>query len=92
MLKTMKINQQVIKGILENNGIYVVITDNGYQALELLEKKTFDAVLMDINMPEMDGYTATWLIRQQYGADQLPVIAFSATADNEETAKAAGIN
>ena len=87
-----EINQQVIKGILENNGIFVAITDNGYQALEMLEKKSFDAVLMDINMPEMDGYTATWLIRQQYGASQLPVIAFSATADGEETAKAAGIN
>ncbi len=92
LVENNEINQQVAKGILENIGIIVTIAGNGYQALALIEKESFDVVLMDINMPEMDGYTATRKIRQKYGMKQLPVIAFTATGVDEEAARAAGLN
>ncbi len=74
------INQLVAIEILQEAGYMVDTADNGKKALEMLEKKSYDAVLMDIQMPIMDGYTATRLIRQQKKFDHLPIIAMSAHA------------
>nr|WP_319495250.1 response regulator [uncultured Desulfobacter sp.] len=88
------VNQQVAIGILESNGFVVDIADNGVLALEAVQKKAYDAVLMDINMPEMDGYTAGRKIRQLPGFKTLPIIAMTANAmtGDRENALAAGMN
>ena len=89
-----EVNQQVAKGILENNGFVVDLADNGVLALEAVQKTKYDAVLMDINMPEMDGYTASREIRQLEGFWDLPIIAMTANAmtGDREKALAAKMN
>ncbi|MEO5332734.1 MAG: response regulator [Magnetococcus sp. YQC-5] len=73
------INQQVAKELLERVGIVVVIANNGREALRRLNESTpFDMVLMDIQMPEMDGYAATAQLRSDARFAQLPVIAMTA--------------
>ncbi len=75
-----EINQLVAKEILQTAGYTLDIANNGQEALELLEKNTYDAVLMDIQMPIMDGYTATKHIRAQQQYAKIPIIAMSAHA------------
>ncbi len=75
-----EINQLVAKEILQTAGYTLDIANNGQEALDLLEKNTYDAVLMDIQMPIMDGYTATKHIRAQQEYAKLPIIAMSAHA------------
>ncbi len=74
------VNQKVAVRMLEKRGHKVVVASNGKQALEELQKRTFDIVLMDVQMPEMDGLEATGLIRQRerQGAAHVPVIAMTA--------------
>jgi CheY-like chemotaxis protein len=81
-----EINQQVAQELLEGLGLTVEIANNGKKALEILSKKgeQFDGVLMDLQMPEMDGYQATRLIRQQWSKEVLPVIAMTAHALQSE--------
>ena len=71
------INQNVAKGILEQAGALVAVAENGAVAVELLRGERYDLVLMDVQMPVMDGFTATRLIREQLRL-QLPVIAMTA--------------
>ena len=78
------INQKVVREFLNLSGITVEIANNGKEAIALLEKGVFDAVLMDIHMPEMDGFEATKLIRGQARFAELPVIALTAGVTNEE--------
>lgn len=80
-----QVNQLVAREMLESVGVIVRVADNGEQALNRLEDKsiTYDAVLMDIHMPVMDGYGATKAIREQYGKS-LPIIALTANATTEE--------
>ncbi len=75
-----EINQMVAQEILQNAGYVLDIANNGQEALELLEKNTYAAVLMDIQMPIMDGYTATDILRKQEKFQSLPIIAMSAHA------------
>ncbi len=76
------VNQRVIAGLLERRGHRVVFAQNGREALEALERQRFDVVLMDGQMPEMDGYETTREIRKREGASgaHLPIIALSAHA------------
>jgi signal transduction histidine kinase/DNA-binding response OmpR family regulator len=71
------INQNVAKGILEQAGAVVALAENGALAVELLRGERFDLVLMDVQMPVMDGFTATRLIREELHL-QMPVIAMTA--------------
>jgi signal transduction histidine kinase/CheY-like chemotaxis protein len=71
------INQNVAKGILEQAGAVVAVAENGAVAVELLRGERYDLVLMDVQMPVMDGFTATRLIREELRL-QLPVIAMTA--------------
>ncbi len=75
-------NQFVAKKTLTNWGILVTIADNGKKAIDLLEQKNFDIVLMDISMPEMDGLTAARKIRasEKVLNNQVPIFAFTANA------------
>ncbi|MFW5498830.1 MULTISPECIES: response regulator [unclassified Maridesulfovibrio] len=75
-----QINQQVAQEILEDAGIRVHIVNNGKEAVETLMKEVFDAILMDIQMPEMDGFQAVKIIREQLHLVNIPVIAMTAHA------------
>jgi polar amino acid transport system substrate-binding protein len=74
------INQQVALEILENSGADVAVAGNGVEALNMLQSQTYDIVLMDIQMPVMDGYEATRKIRQDSRFLDLPIIAMTAHA------------
>ncbi len=75
-----EINQLVAQEILLSAGFTVDIANNGQEAVQMLEKQSYDAILMDIQMPIMDGYTATKHIREQEKYASLPIIAMSAHA------------
>ncbi len=72
------LNQEVASELLRDAGFDVEIADNGQIALDMLDSSPYDLVLMDIQMPVMDGLTATRLLRQQERLRALPVIAMSA--------------
>ncbi len=74
------INQLVAQELLQSMGYTVDMAVNGQEALDKLAQNTYDLVLMDIQMPIMDGYTATEKIRAQEKYAQLPIIAMSAHA------------
>ncbi|WP_198421343.1 ATP-binding protein [Candidatus Nitrotoga sp. AM1P] len=76
-------NQQVAKELLEDAGATVVIANNGKEALELLIKKHFDCVLMDMQMPVMDGLEATRQIRANPELVATRIIAMTANAGRE---------
>ncbi len=73
-------NQAIVLAVLEKAGIVVEIADNGKKAVDAVRRNHFDAVLMDIQMPEMDGYEATRTIRQDPKFKSLPIIAMTAHA------------
>ncbi len=76
------INQRVAFGLLEKRGHKVVVANNGREAVEAVERETFDLVLMDVQMPEMDGIEATVAIRQreQTTGNHIRIIAMTAHA------------
>ncbi|MBE0506849.1 MAG: response regulator [Marinospirillum sp.] len=86
------INQEVAQAQLAELGLEVILAENGVQALQLLQQQTFDLVLMDIQMPVMDGYEATQQLRSQ--GYKLPVIALTAAAmlEDQQKALACGMN
>ncbi|MBB1520989.1 response regulator [Aquipseudomonas guryensis] len=88
------VNQLVAKGMLAKLGCEVAVTAHGGEALSYLEKNSVDLVLMDCNMPVMDGYEATRRIRQNGRWPNLPIIALTANAlpDERERCQAAGMN
>jgi CheY-like chemotaxis protein/HPt (histidine-containing phosphotransfer) domain-containing protein len=87
-------NQQIIQEFLNLSGISVDIANEGQEALTLLATTEFDAVLMDIHMPVMDGFEATRQIRVLPGFSTLPIIALTAGVTEEERGQylAAGMN
>ncbi len=88
-----EINQQVAKEILELEGFWVDIAENGQIAIEKATQKQYDIILMDLQMPVLDGYEATKLLRSQYKIS-VPIIALSADAmsGTEASTQAAGMN
>ncbi len=89
-----EVNQELAVALLERVGIQVTLAGDGHQALACLKAGEFDCVLMDCQMPEMDGYTATRLMREQPQWSRLPVIAMTANAMSGEREKVleAGMN
>lgn len=89
-----ELNQQVAKGLLEYNGASVTIANHGGEALEMLRIASFDCVLMDVQMPVMDGLEATQLIRANPQWSDTLVIAVTANADqhHRELCQNAGMN
>ncbi|MDF2182106.1 response regulator [Neptuniibacter sp. CAU 1671] len=88
------INVDVAVGLLEKYGLDVHTAANGEEALSLLAQESFDLVFMDLQMPVMDGYTATQHIRSQPEYQALPVIALTAhaMADHYEKSLEMGMN
>ncbi|MFM1908667.1 MAG: hypothetical protein RLZZ591_2344 [Pseudomonadota bacterium] len=83
------INRQVGQQVLALDGADVVLAGNGAQALQCLRADlAFDLVLMDVQMPELDGFAATRLIRQEPGLQDIPIIALTAGALQSERANA----
>ena len=74
------INQQVAREILEGAGLIVSLADNGQEAVTAVQTGTYDVVLMDIQMPVMDGYAATRAIRRDDRYKDLPILAMTAHA------------
>ncbi|HEY4712620.1 MAG TPA: response regulator, partial [Aquirhabdus sp.] len=91
-----QINQQVARELLSSEGAVVAVADNGKLGVEavLTAQPPFDAVLMDIQMPVMDGYSSTAAIRSHSQLKSLPIIAMTANAlaSDKETCLAAGMN
>jgi len=87
-------NRELAVALLRRKEMQVSVADNGVEALKALENETFDCVLMDIQMPVMDGYTACRKIRKQARFKELPIIALTANvmAGDREKSKAAGMN
>jgi CheY-like chemotaxis protein/HPt (histidine-containing phosphotransfer) domain-containing protein len=89
-----EMNQEVALDLLQNVGVKVTLANNGQEALEILKTATFDVVLMDLQMPVMDGYQATRAIRRQSRFATMPVIAMTANAmsGDREKCLATGMN
>jgi signal transduction histidine kinase/ActR/RegA family two-component response regulator len=89
------VNQEIVSQILKNSGFAVDVVANGLEAVAAVRQFSYDVVLMDVHMPEMDGIEATQKIRQLPGtASQVPIIALTADAMDEDRAKMlkAGMN
>ncbi len=89
------VNQQVASAMLEKLGLQITLAANGQEAVDLAQKSDFDLILMDIQMPIMDGYTATAIIRQYSdNLQQIPIIALTANAmfDDQQKCLDAGMN
>ncbi|MDR2388087.1 MAG: response regulator [Deltaproteobacteria bacterium] len=89
-----ELNQLVATKILNNAGFIVEVAANGREAVEKVQAKNYDLVLMDIQMPEMDGLTASETIRRLPGFEDLPIVAMTAHAmsGDKEASLAAGMN
>jgi len=93
-----EMNQQVATELLESAGAIVVVANNGGEAVKILtggdQGPAFDVVFMDLQMPEMDGFTTTRLLRRAPGLHKLPIIAMTAHALVEERQRCldAGMN
>lgn len=77
------INVEVFKGIFETTKLHVYFASNGKEALEILESQSVDLVLMDVQMPEMDGLTATKIIKSNPSLKHIPVVGLTAHAAKE---------
>ena len=90
------VNQQIAKRLLEKNGFRVTVVDNGRKAIERVEAGGLDLVLMDVQMPEMDGLEATAIIRQNEAGrgTHIPIVAMTAHAmsGDAERCLAAGMD
>lgn len=75
-----EINQEIIKVLLKKMGMHITVASNGQEGYDMWKDGAFDLIFMDIQMPVMDGYTATTLIRQHVNGTHIPIIAMTANA------------
>ncbi|WP_429741642.1 ATP-binding protein [Enterovibrio makurazakiensis] len=88
------INQEVAIGAMESLPVRVLVANNGDEAIQLLKAHAIDLVLMDMQMPVVDGVTATKIIRREMGITTLPILAMTANTDSHDVAacREAGMN
>ncbi len=89
-----RVNQQIATAMLRKRGHEVDVAVNGREAVEKVQARSYDVVLMDIQMPEMDGLAATRAIRAMEAYEHLPIVACTAhaLAEERERCEAAGMN
>lgn len=89
-----ELNQEVATAFLRDAGLVVDVATNGLQAVEMVQRSSYEIVLMDMQMPEMDGLSATREIRRMPGFACLPIVAMTANAMavDRERCLAAGMN
>jgi signal transduction histidine kinase/HPt (histidine-containing phosphotransfer) domain-containing protein/ActR/RegA family two-component response regulator len=94
LVEDIPINRTIAVALLQKVGLSIEIASNGQEALDRLEKENFQLVLMDIQMPVMDGLTATRRIRADSRWQALPIIAMTAhaTSEDQEQTRQAGMN
>jgi len=87
-----KINQEILIGILEGSGLEIDIACNGKEAVQRCRDKEYSLILMDIEMPVMDGYEATKIIREENL--NIPIIALTAnnTIEDRDKTESIGMN
>ena len=86
------INQLLVIKVLENQGYEITVAGNGRIALEEYEKQSFDIILMDLQMPELDGYETTRIIRKMPGdKGEIPIVAMTAHTIKGELEKCVSI-
>nr|MBN1229331.1 response regulator [Anaerolineae bacterium] len=83
-------NRILIKRVLEAEGYTVIEAENGLSGLEQAKTTHPDLVLMDINLPDIDGYEATSRMRKMDGLDQIPIVALTANVLEGDRQKALG--
>jgi PAS domain S-box-containing protein len=90
----MPINQKVAQRMLENMGHQVTLAENGAEAVEFFASRQYDLILMDVQMPKMDGFAATKAIREKEIDKHIPIIAMTAHAmkGDMEACLAAGMD
>ncbi len=83
------LNHLLMESIVTEWGVEMTIAVDGHQVIELIQKEKFDLILMDVHMPEMDGYEASHYIRHQLSEplSQIPIIAITANASEEDRQK-----
>ncbi len=84
-------NRMLVRRVLEADDYTVVLADNAIDALEMIKSEQPDLILMDINMPEMDGYTLTAQIKGTPGMSKVPIVAVTANVmrgDREKSLEA----
>jgi len=88
------VNREIIGALLKKGGIDFSFVENGKQAVDLITRERFDAVIMDIQMPVMDGFEATEIIRKNTEFSNIPIIAMTAHAlmGDEEKCRQAGMD
>lgn len=88
------ISRTVVSEILRTVGIEVVAVGNGREAVDAVARERFDLVLMDVVMPELNGYDATREIRARIGPEELPILAMTAYAgdDDRQQMRESGMN
>lgn len=97
LVEDVEINRDIVRAYLEPTGIYIDECENGLEAVNKWSANKYDLILMDIQMPVMDGYTATMRIRQleaDKGLPAVPIVAMTANAFREDVEKClqAGMN
>ena len=88
------INQLIASENIIKLGLKVTVAKDGLEAVKKIENEKYDLILMDIQMPVMDGFEATKIIREKFSKNELPIIAMSAAVMNEDiqNSKKAGMN
>ena len=88
------LNQQIAVELLSDEGLLVEVAQNGREAVEMAGSRHYDLVLMDMQMPEMDGLAATRALRQRFTPAQLPILAMTANASqaDREACEEAGMD
>lgn len=84
-------NRSLLYRYLTRRGYIVTGADGGIQALELVEKQTFDLVLLDVMMPDIDGFSVLTTLRQTHPAMELPIIMVTANSESDTIVKALSI-
>ena len=84
-------NRMLVRRILLSEGYGLIEANNAFEALEVIKQRKPDLILMDINMPDMDGYTLTAKIKAMPGFERVPILALTANVmrgDRERTLEA----